>query len=262
MTTTFPTIQRDDEIDAAQAIEAGVLARAALTGLWPSDATVDELRTLIDLGNAARDRLLAAHAGLVQSLVRQERRGPLDDDLLQEGWLALAEALVRYDHRVGPFGTYAYSFVRASVRLAAGRQKGHTERQLKGLRAIRATESALSQAWGRAPSSAEVGSHLGRDRSWVEWCGIVHAATEPADLDLVPAGGSGQDQDHGTVMASVDALPEPERTVLLALYPRVGEGATTSDLAVQFGVTARTIRRMARRGLDRIRSVIDQSEAA
>ncbi|MFZ0530462.1 MAG: sigma factor, partial [Propionicimonas sp.] len=109
----------EEQAALARTIEAGVLAEHLLaTGERPLPATEAELRALVAFGQEAFQQFLLGYVRLVGKLAAAEakRSGLATEDLFQEGFLAMAEALRRYDHRRGRFSTYAT--VRISQHLA------------------------------------------------------------------------------------------------------------------------------------------------
>ncbi len=259
----------EDEAATARAIEAGVLAAAALADGTDVAATPEELAVLVRLGELATTRLLTAHVGLVRHLVAQAMRaGGTRDDVDQEAWAALVEALRRFDHRRGRFVTYATTAVQGAVRAAVARENGLSERQARGLRRIRSAEATLTHELGRIPSAAEVAACVERDVRWVSWCGVRGAATAPDVLDTLSEGrfatSPGESADHLDLRRLIAALPEPERAVVTARFPRHGQARSYEDLAEWLGVSTSTVRRLERRGLDRLRHWLsaDESRAA
>ena len=116
--------QIDHDIMLAKRIEAGLIAQDILDGATNAvAATDDELQALAEQGRLARDELVLAHLGLVTIIAAESARFqklPFQD-LFQEGCLALQQAVMSYDWRKGPFGTYAGMWIRAAVRRTAPR---------------------------------------------------------------------------------------------------------------------------------------------
>jgi len=261
MTETHPILTSEQETAAARAIEAGVLAAAALdeppAGL---DATSDELHRLVRLGEAAADMLLWSHGPLVRGVVSQEYRGVGSrEDLFQDGWLAMTLALRRFDHRRGRFCTFALPAVRASVRRTVAVHQGRSERQSRGMRRVRSAEAALTQLLRRTPRPSDVASALGRDERWLDWCGATGSATPAEVFDEIAAVEPEPSLDlsgprvAGDLHALVCRLPEPARTVVLGRFPLHDEVRSYDDLAQTLQVSTTTVRRLERRGLAALR---------
>lgn len=111
---TRTLLTAEQEVALARAIEAGVLARAALDGSFPCDAEPDDLIAIAEEGDRARTTLWEANFGLVGLLAgRASRRHGLElDDLMSEAHLGLAEAIMRWDHTRGTrFSTTAWIWI-------------------------------------------------------------------------------------------------------------------------------------------------------
>jgi DNA-directed RNA polymerase sigma subunit (sigma70/sigma32) len=151
--TVRHVLTEPEETALAAAVEAGIIAEEALAGGFGVDATVLELAILVREGHEARERLLLANTGLVKTIARGELgMSPAElSEVIQEGFLAMAEALLRYDHRRGRFGPYAAAWIRARVRTAITTQCGQVEVPVKELMrhfARRRATSRLMQ-WSR-----------------------------------------------------------------------------------------------------------------
>ena len=95
-----PLLTPGQEQQLARAIEVGVLAAELLaSGERPVAATSEELVILVAAGRKAWQDFLLANLRLVWKLVGREsgRAGVPIDDLFQEGFVALAGALQRFD---------------------------------------------------------------------------------------------------------------------------------------------------------------------
>lgn len=114
----------DEEVDLARDVEAGLLASALLRGEVTTTVHVSsvELVMLAERGRLAWQRLWTANLRLVVMLAsREARRGYVCfDDLVQEGSIALADALMRWDHARGRrMSTLAWAWVEGRLRTAS-----------------------------------------------------------------------------------------------------------------------------------------------
>ncbi len=267
MTQTQTTpLTAEEEAAAALAIEAGVLAAHALAEGSRVDATRDELLVLVRQGELAQEFLLTAHRRVIRYLVSHERRGlGSRADLDQEAWLAMTEALQRFDYRRGRFLTYAMTAVKSAVRAAVARENGLSERQARGLRQIREIESVLTQKLGRVPRSGEVAAFLERDPRWLAWCGVRESATSPELLNELPAqqaeheSDRGRLPDHLSAHRLVVALPPGERVVITGRFPPVGHPLDYDELGRRLQVSSSTVRRIEQRALARLRGLLAES---
>jgi len=78
--------------------------------------TPEELQTLVEDGAAALNRLVEANAGLVGVIVNHVVHGSRHgQDYMQEGVVALTDAVERFDPDLGKFATYAAPYIRGAV---------------------------------------------------------------------------------------------------------------------------------------------------
>lgn len=111
MQTTEHLLDADQEIELARRVEAGVYA----THLLATGDRRPGLAEVAEEGRQAWQRLWLANTGMVVLLARRYGRGQRDieDELIQEGYLALAQALMRYDWARGlRLSTQAWHWVR------------------------------------------------------------------------------------------------------------------------------------------------------
>ncbi len=253
----------------AAAVEAGVLARAALDdpgAPWRGDATDGELAALEAAGVRARQEFVAANLGLVGSVLGPWARGGVPvADLFQEGCLGLITAVERFDHRRGVrFSTYATYWIRAFVGSAASRLLGAVSVPVSRsdqLRVAHGVESSLSQELGREPTVAEVAGALGRDERWTAVLLAQRAVRSLDELDeralhrVVPV-----EQDLSArepevwarrLLATLDGF---DREVLeLRLGFGGGEPTSLASVARRLGVPVGRVRRAESRALEVLR---------
>ena len=269
MTTTaaVPRLTLDAEEALARTIEAGIVAAEALTR--PRDASLatdSELTLLVAEGEAARETLMLANTGLVVTIARAEARWDTHsiDELVQEGFVGLALALTRYDYRRGPFGTYASSWVRRTVRAAALTRCGTTEMSVKqatSLAKVRRAEAELQQVLGRDVGVDDVLTIVGGDRTLVAQRLGYRAHTPLDDLPEIADETSTEDiAEHNqrveVVQQALDHLPPFERTVLLRRYGFMGEPATRAVVAEELGCACTTVRRAEARAIGIVRGFL------
>lgn len=273
--TPHDLLSAADEVQLAIAIEAGVLATAALAGdASIPGATVVELSLLRDEGDRAWRAFLLANRRLVWMLARQQARraGLPADDLFQEGFIALAESLQRYDHRRGRFTTYALPRIRQRLAEVAANRLG--ELPLPPSRAlllhrVRGLAQGLAQAQGAPVGVAELSSALGRSPSWTE---TLIRYERPVSLydesgAVRPGADRGSDPrtdevDRDGVRRELARLPQDQRDVLLLRYGFVtGQPEPFDVVARRLRISESTARRLERRalaglrGVDRLRDV-------
>ena len=111
MRITEPVLDAQQEWHLARVVEAGVYARHLIDHGPPRPG----LEVIAEEGRKAWERLWLANVGMVKLLASRYGRGNPDivDDLVQEGWTALAEALMRYDWTRGVrLSTQAWHWVK------------------------------------------------------------------------------------------------------------------------------------------------------
>ncbi|HSN11221.1 MAG TPA: sigma-70 family RNA polymerase sigma factor [Propionibacteriaceae bacterium] len=253
---TTHLLSETEEATLAVAVEVGVLAEEALRGGILVDAGADELEALAREGRGARERLLLANVGLVKTIAWAEVSAASAefDEVVQEGHLALAEALVRYDHRRGRFGPYAAAWVRARIRAAVATQCGRTgvpARDMVRYFAARRAETDLMQCLGRAVTASEVPGGVRM--------AAVEAVAMPAPLVaalLVPdesASAHLDPQGAPDLIGMLSGLPAAERRVLRRRFGFDGAPAPRHVLAAELGVSEATVRRLEARALTALR---------
>jgi len=109
-----PLLTAEEEVELAQRIERGRMAREELAKGSVSTKRRHELRRLIEDGWAAREHLITANSRLVISVAKKYMgRGVPFLDLIQEGNIGLIRATKKFDYRRGhKFSTYATWWIR------------------------------------------------------------------------------------------------------------------------------------------------------
>lgn len=265
--TTPSLLTADDESRLARAIEAGLLAGEALSrGTWPAGATASDLITLEAEGRAAWQRFLLANVRLVWMVARYEARrtGLNVDELFQEGFVALSQALQRFDHTRGRFTTFALPRVRQHLAEASARRFGELplppSRAIQMRRAL-ALAATLSQEQGRSVGIAELSTALGRSQEWtsrlVGYQPPVSLFDETGALRALAAEGTpepGDGPDVETIRSAVVALPADQREVVMLRFGfTTGSPEPYPAVARHLKVSLSTVRRLERRALAALR---------
>jgi RNA polymerase primary sigma factor len=156
-----PLLTAEEEVELAQRIERGRMAREDLASGNVNNKRRHELRRLIEDGWAAREHLITANSRLVISVAKKYMgRGVPFLDLIQEGNIGLIRATKKFDYRRGhKFSTYATWWIRQAVTRAIADQ-GRTIRvpvhmgdQINKLLRI---QHQLTQKLGRDPTVDEI----------------------------------------------------------------------------------------------------------
>ena len=106
-----------EEIELAQAIEAGRRAAAELSAEKCTSSRARSLKHIIQYGDQARELLITANLRLVVSVATWYRNSTIPlADLIQDGNIGLVQAVDKYDWRRGTrFSTYAVWWIRQAI---------------------------------------------------------------------------------------------------------------------------------------------------
>ncbi len=182
-----PLLNAQEEVELAQRIESGRMAREELARGNISQRRRYELRHLIEDGWSAREHLITANSRLVISVAKKYMgRGVPFLDLIQEGNIGLIRATKKFEYRRGhKFSTYATWWIRQAVTRAIADQ-GRTIRvpvhmgdQINKLLRI---QHQLTQRLGRKPTVEELAETLEVPPKKVE--NMIQVARRPLSLEL------------------------------------------------------------------------------
>lgn len=272
-----PLLTAVEEVELAQRIEQGRLAREELARGNVSPRRRRELQLLIEDGWAAREHLITANSRLVISVAKKYMgRGVPFLDLIQEGNIGLIRAAKKFDYRRGhKFSTYATWWIRQAVTRAIADQ-GRTIRvpvhmgdQINKLLRI---QHQLTQRLGRDPSVDELAGALDVTPQKVE--NMIQVARRPLSLETPTddeedsvLGDFIQDEEVAApdVTATYNLLREQLDTVLNGLPPREvrilqlryglldGQAYTLEEVGRKMGVTRERVRQIEAQALSRLR---------
>jgi RNA polymerase primary sigma factor len=272
-----PLLTAEEEVELAQRIERGRLAREELAKGNVSPRRRQELQALIEDGWAAREHLITANSRLVISVAKKYMgRGVPFLDLIQEGNIGLIRAAKKFDYRRGhKFSTYATWWIRQAVTRAIADQ-GRTIRvpvhmgdQINKLLRV---QHQLTQRLGRDPSVEELAVALDVTPQKVE--NMIQVARRPLSLETPT------DDEEDSVLgdfiqdeevpapdetATYNLLREHLETVLNGLPPREvrilqlryglldGQAYTLEEVGRKMGVTRERVRQIEAQALSRLR---------
>jgi RNA polymerase primary sigma factor len=272
-----PLLTAEEEVELAQRIERGRMAREELAkGNVPATRRQD-LQRLIEDGWAAREHLITANSRLVISVAKKYMgRGVPFLDLIQEGNIGLIRAAKKFDYRRGhKFSTYATWWIRQAVTRAIADQ-GRTIRvpvhmgdQINKLLRV---QHQLTQRLGRDPSVDELAEALEVTPAKVE--NMIQVARRPLSLETPT------DDEEDSVLGDFiqdEEVPAPDETatynllrehldsVLNGLPPREvrilqlryglldGQAYTLEEVGRKMGVTRERVRQIEAQALSRLR---------
>lgn len=262
-------LSAEDELRLARTIEAGVLAGHLLEcGDRPVRATDGELAELVAAGRAAWQTFWLANLRLVQKLSSQEARrsGLPPEELFQEGCLALAAALQRFDPERGPFGVYAAGRIGrhlsgvSAARLGA---LGISTAQAVVLRRARSLRAELSQERLGEVSTAELATVLGcqpeRLGRLLQHRAPIALISPDAHPGLVCDGVDPERRLFDEQVRREVARLSPELATVIALRFGLGghRGLELAEVAQRLGVSVSTARRRERQALEALRARLD-----
>jgi RNA polymerase primary sigma factor len=272
-----PLLSAGEEVDLAQRIESGRMARAELARGNVSDRRRIELRRLVEDGWTAREHLITANSRLVISVAKKYmNRGVPFLDLIQEGNIGLMRATKKFEYRRGhKFSTYATWWIRQAISRAVADQ-GRTIRvpvhMGDKINKLLRIQHELTQRFDRKPTIEELAEVLEVEPAKVEH--MMRVARRPLSLEL-PTDDEG-DSTLGDFIED-DEVPRPDDTatenllkehllsVLDSLPPREvrilqlrfglldGNSYTLEEVGDKMGVTRERVRQIQAQALSRLR---------
>ncbi len=272
-----PLLTAQEEVELAQRIESGRMAREELARGNVTQRRRIELRHLIEDGWAAREHLITANSRLVISVAKKYMgRGVPFLDLIQEGNIGLIRATKKFEYRRGhKFSTYATWWIRQAVTRAIADQ-GRTIRvpvhMGDQINKLLRTQHQLTQSLGRKPTVEELAERLEVPPKKVE--NMIQVARRPLSLELPTddeedsmLGDFIEDEeapppdDSATynllkehLVMVLDSLPPREVRILQLRYGLLdGQSYTLEEVGRKMGVTRERVRQIEAQALSRLR---------
>ena len=272
-----PLLTAEEEVELAQRIERGRMAREELARGKVSSKRKTDLRLLIEDGWAAREHLITANSRLVISVAKKYMgRGVPFLDLIQEGNIGLIRATKKFDYRRGhKFSTYATWWIRQAVTRAIADQ-GRTIRvpvhMGDQINKLLRTQHQLTQKLGRDPSIEELADALDVIPKKVE--NMIKVSRRPLSLETPT------DNEDDSVLGDfiedneipapdvtatynllrehlelvMDTLPPREVRILQLRYGLLdGQAYTLEEVGRKMGVTRERVRQIEAQALSRLR---------
>ncbi len=284
-----PLLSAEEEIDLAQKMEAGAVAREKIPVLeskidGADETEAEELRQEIqnlqgdiDAGDVAKKRLAEANLRLVVSIAkRYVGRGMLFLDLIQEGNLGLIKAVEKFDYRKGyKFSTYATWWIRQAITRAIADQ-ARTIRipvhMVETINKLIRVSRQLLQELGREPTPEEIAEEMSLPVERVRE--ILKISQEPVSLETpigeeedshlgdfiqddnvpVPADAAAFTLLKEQLVEVLGTLTEREQKVLrLRFGLDDGRARTLEEVGKEFNVTRERIRQIEAKALRKLR---------
>ena len=268
----------DDEVDLAQAIEAGREAEEKLAEGGVKGAEKVKLQRIARRGKEAKDRFAQANLRLVVSQAKRYRSqyGIEFVDLIQEGNLGLIRAVEKFDWRKGfKFSTYATWWIRQAITRGLGNH-GRTIRlpvhMVDVVRTVQEAELSLHEQLRRVPTIAEIAEVSGLDEEKIlvalnapgDTVSLDRKVGDEGDAELGDFVHDESSEDPFTRVAdasrrehlvrALGTLEEREQIVLVLRYGLDAEPPRTlSDVGSTLGITRERVRQIETRALGKLR---------
>ena len=275
-----PLLSPEEEIDLAQKMSAGNLAKEQLEELGEDALPAEDLaqmKKLVKDGEKAKQKLAEANLRLVVSIAkRYVGRGMLFLDLIQEGNLGLIKAVEKFDYTKGyKFSTYATWWIRQAITRAIADQ-ARTIRipvhMVETINKVIRVSRQLLQELGHDPTPEEISVEMNMPVDKVRE--ILKIAQEPVSLetpigeeedshlgDFIPDEGASEPSEAAsfTLLKEqlVDVLstltPREEKVLKLRFGIEDGRTRTLEEVGKEFNVTRERIRQIEAKALRKLR---------
>ncbi len=226
----FRLLEAEEEVELAQAIEAGLMASyklredyARLEAGEPPFSSDDDRELLLiaeEEGSRAKEAMINCNLRLVVSIAKKyQNRGLAFLDLIQFGNMGLMHAVEKFDYKKGfKFSTYADSWIRQKILSGLANDSRtirialHTSDQINKLNRIK---RELTVELNRDPTLEELADAMGKSVEVIQELQTMDRLPVSINTEL-PEGKHGGTSELGDLITD-DALTEPADDAMMTL---------------------------------------------
>lgn len=273
----LPLLSHEEVVSLAQQIEVGKSASGRLENGEFEESEHEELLNNFNLGQAARQKLIASNTPLVVKISKRYfNSGFPPEDVIQEGNIGLIKAVDKFDPKRGyRFSTYATFWIRKEIT----RSLAQKERMIRmpvlvyeAQRKVYAVQNQLIAGLGRQPTISELSHELGFDEEEVEELlsiqnvlSLEDPINNPLFSDItIESSVSDEATDQSGLLPGnndsrkletiLSCLPYPEAKALTLHFGLFGSDAISiHKIALSFGTTESKIKQLIQSALERLR---------
>ncbi len=270
----------EEEVLLQKDIEAGVFARAVLSGDFNFEGAIEEeLLQIAAKGDNAKNKMIESNLRLVVSVAKRYRgRGLEFIDLIQDGNIGLMHAVEMFDYTKGfKFSTYAINWIRQAI-VRGLAEKGTTidvpVHMAEKITKLGIATQRFLVKYGREPTDEELANDLGVKPSEIR---KIRAASKvrvplsfetPLDSEGLTLGDKLSKDSDGTSIDTeifdkelnrklhmiLATFTERERYIIASRFGLGGrKPMTLQELGTELGVTQERVRQIEAKTMSKLR---------